>query len=160
MIRINQLKSSVDADITQLQKKAAGLLKVNSTDIASFRIVKQSIDARKKPDIIISYMVEVELKGVDSVKEEKLVKKLRNPNISVSIRKEYEFPASGEKKLSTRPVIFGMGPAGLFCGYFLAKHGYSPLILERGKDVDARTEDVERFWESGQLNVRSNVQFG
>ncbi len=160
MIRINQLKGSVDADVVQLQKKAAGLLKVNSTDIASFRIVKQSIDARKKPDILISYVVEVELKGVDSVKEEKLVKKLKNSNITVSTRKEYVFPAHGEKKLSTRPVIVGMGPAGLFCGYFLAKHGYRPLILERGKDVDARTEDVEQFWESGKLNVRSNVQFG
>lgn len=160
MIRINQLKGSVDADGAQLQKKAAGLLKVNSTDIASFRIVKQSIDARKKPDILISYVVEVELKGADRVKEEKLVKKLKNSNITVSTRKDYVFPPPGEKKLSTRPVIVGMGPAGLFCGYFLAKHGYKPLILERGKDVDARTEDVERFWKSGKLNVHSNVQFG
>ena len=160
MIRINQLKSSVDADTWQLQKKAAGLLKVNIADIASFRIVKQSIDARKKPDIIISYVVELELKGIDSIKEEKLVKKLKNPNVTLSTRRDYVFPDYGEKKLNTRPVIVGMGPAGLFCGYFLAKHGYAPLILERGKDVDARTADVERFWESGKLDVRSNVQFG
>ncbi len=160
MIQINQLKGPVDVTKEQLLKKAAGLLKVNTTDIIHFQIIKQSIDARKKPDIIISYMVEVGLKGMDNAKEEKLVKKLKNTNISVSVRKEYCFPALGDKKLNVRPVIVGMGPAGLFCGYFLAMHGYRPLILERGKDVDTRTADVEHFWESGALNVTSNVQFG
>lgn len=160
MIRINQLKGSVEADIMQLKKKAAALLKVSMEDISSFQIMKQSIDARKKPSIIISYVVELEIKGVAGNQEEKLVKKLKNPNISLSACKEYVFPTYGVKKLSTRPVIVGMGPAGLFCGYFLAKHGYQPLILERGKDVDARTEDVEKFWKDGFFNPRSNVQFG
>ncbi|MBQ8821010.1 MAG: NAD(P)-binding protein [Lachnospiraceae bacterium] len=160
MIRIHQLKGAVDASEKELLRKAAALLKINDSDMESFRIVKQSIDARKKPDIIISYVVEVTLKRKDKAWEERLVKKLKNPNISVAERKEYVFPKPGDKKLTHRPVIVGMGPAGLFCGYFLAKHGYSPLILERGKDVDARTRDVEHFWETGELKPASNVQFG
>lgn len=159
MIRINQLKGGADASGTELRKKAASLLKITESEIESFRIVKQSIDARRKPDIVFSYVVELNLAGKES-REEKLVKKLKNPNISMAQRKEYVFPAAGEKKLVQRPVIVGMGPAGLFCGYLLAKHGYKPLILERGRDVDARTRDVERFWESGALDIRSNVQFG
>lgn len=62
--------------------------------------------------------------------------------------------------LSHRPVIIGAGPAGLFCAYFLAMHGYQPVLLERGKDVDAREQDVEHFWATGELNPESNVQFG
>lgn len=80
--------------------------------------------------------------------------------ILLFVKKEYHFPIAGTKELPARPVIIGMGPAGLFCGYFLAKYGYKPILLERGKDVDNRTRDVEEFWRSGLLNPDSNVQFG
>lgn len=58
------------------------------------------------------------------------------------------------------PVIVGMGPAGLFCAYYLALHGYRPIVLERGQDVDRRRRDVQDFWEGGSLRPQSNVQFG
>ena len=59
-----------------------------------------------------------------------------------------------------RPIIVGTGPAGLFCGYMLAKAGFRPLLLERGREVHKRREDVERFWRDGVLDPGSNVQFG
>ena len=59
-----------------------------------------------------------------------------------------------------RPIVVDMGPAGLFCGYFLALNGYKPIIIERGKCVEDRTKAVELFWKTGKLNTESNVQFG
>lgn len=66
----------------------------------------------------------------------------------------------GEETLSHRPVIVGMGPAGLFCGLMLARAGFKPLILERGGPVEERRVKVERFWAGGGLDLKSNVQFG
>ena len=69
---------------------------------------------------------------------------------------------SPEKEIASgkKVIIVGSGPAGLFCGYELALHGFKPLILERGMDVDRRTEAVSKFWETGELNPSTNVQFG
>ena len=79
----------------------------------------------------------------------------------MSINKtRYHFPKSGEEPLITRPVIVGSGPAGLFCGWYLARAGYRPLILERGEQVRERRRTVERFWKEGILDSESNVQFG
>src|SRR5699024_2985191 len=64
------------------------------------------------------------------------------------------------KKLENRPVIIGLGPAGLFVAYELAKHGYKPVVFERGKCIEERVKNVEDFWKSGKLNKNSNVQFG
>lgn len=77
-------------------------------------------------------------------------------------RKKYQFPKAevSQKETKYRPVIIGAGPAGLFCTYELTKAGYAPILLERGKCVEERTEDVQRFWESGVLDTESNVQFG
>ena len=62
--------------------------------------------------------------------------------------------------LAHSPVIIGTGPAGLFCGYMLAKQGYAPILLERGEDIEKRTATVDKFWKTGTLNPESNVQFG
>ena len=58
----------------------------------------------------------------------------------------YDFPNSGTKKMEHRPVVIGSGPAGLFCAYLLAEHGYRPVVYERGASVEERKKDVERFW--------------
>ena len=63
-------------------------------------------------------------------------------------------------KKEHRPVIIGTGPAGLFCGYMLAIHGYRPILLERGMDVEHRCEKVEEFWKTGRLDTECNIQFG
>lgn len=159
MIRINQLKLPLGHDQEALVKKAAKTLKVQPGEIERIQIIKQSIDARKKPEIYYSYTADAAVRGQEG-REEKLLRKLKDRNLSVSAEKPYCLPASGEKVLAHRPVIVGMGPAGLFCGLALARRGYCPLLLERGEDVDTRTARVEQFWKTGQLNPGSNVQFG
>lgn len=155
MIRINQLKLPVDHGKDQILLKAAKTLKLPADQIKSIRIVKQSVDARKKPDIYYSYMVDVE-----TGKESAAVHKLKNANISLVHEKTYQFPGPGEEILNHPPVIVGCGPAGLFCGLMLARAGYCPVVLERGEDVDARNKKVSEFWLTGVLDAQSNVQFG
>lgn len=154
MIRISQIKLRPGQDTKKLFVKAAAVLKVGVKDIKSLEIVKRSLDARKKPELFYSYTVDVE---VD--REETVLKGCSRQAVAVK-RIPYIFPVKrGEKEIQP-PVIAGMGPAGLFCGYFLALAGFCPIILERGKDVDARQKDVERFWKEGILDTESNVQFG
>lgn len=160
MIRISQLNLPVGAENTVLLKKAAKLLRVREDEIGKLHIVKRSIDARKKPTIFYSYVIDVELKGKAVERENAIVKKCRDSHISLAEEVSYKFPSSGEETMSHRPVIVGMGPAGLFCAYYLAKAGFRPIILERGKCVEDRTKDVESFWEGGKLHPNSNVQFG
>lgn len=156
MLRINQVKVRTDHTEQELWNKAADMLRIPVGDIHSLKIVRQSIDARKKPDIFYSYTVDVEVPG-----EEKLLRKMKGRlQVSRAETVTYRFPAHGIKKPACLPVIAGMGPAGLFCGYYLALHGYRPILLERGKCVEERQKDVEAFWESGALNPASNVQFG
>ena len=113
------------------------------------------MDARKKPDLYEIYTVDVEVKN-----EEKLLKRCKHANVQRAVRKNYQMPMSGTENLKTPPVVIGCGPAGLFCTYLLAKAGYRPLLLERGKCVEERMADVEAFWENGVLDPQSNVQFG
>ena len=79
--------------------------------------------------------------------------------VQAVVKKEYQFPALGTKPLNHRPIIVGTGPAGLFCGYMLARQGYRPILLERGREAGQRLQDVERFWKEGVLMPDSNVQF-
>lgn len=160
MIRVNQIKVLPQAGEQTLRKKVADVLNIKPMYIDKLHKVKQSIDARKKPEIYYSYSLDVELTKELRGQEEKIVKRCKNSQVTLPSEKAYEFPKSGSQQLFNRPVIVGMGPAGLFCGYMLAMHGYAPILIERGRDVDARTEDVKKFWESGVLNTLSNVQFG
>ena len=160
MIRINQLKMPLDHSRGQLESRAAKVLRIHTEEIESLKIIKQSLDARKKPELHYSYVVDVTVKGAAKKREEKLVRGLKDRNIVLHEEKPYRLPASGEEMLSHPPVIIGTGPAGLFCGLMLARRGYRPILLERGEDVDARKASVERFWKDGELNPSSNVQFG
>ena len=160
MIRVNQIKVEPSAERKVLLKKTARVLGIKENEIAKLDIVKQSIDARKKPEVYYSYVVDVELIAAKRNQQERIVKQCKNGQASIAADVAYKFPQPGENPLKHRPVIVGMGPAGLFCGYFLAKNGYRPILLERGRDVDARTADVKKFWETGVLDAVSNVQFG
>ena len=141
-----------------LTKKAAKLLGVKPEDISSLQILKHSIDARKKPQLFQVYTLGITLENHKL--EEKTVKRCNNKQITVQSQQPYTFPPSGKAKLPYRPVVIGTGPAGLFCGYMLAKHGYQPILLERGFDVETRSKDVGAYWHGGSLNPESNVQFG
>ena len=74
--------------------------------------------------------------------ERTIVKKLHNPSIVIASGQTYTFPKEGVLQQKHRPVIIGTGPAGLFCGYLLAQHGYRPILLERGSDVDNRSKKL------------------
>ena len=159
MIRINQIKipyqqQKQEYDI--LHRKIAKLLRINDGEIVDFEIVRRSIDAREKPDIYNVYSVDVQIKDESRIKES-----IIKGNISKVNNIIYNVPANTKGTTpNKRPIVVGMGPAGLFCGYFLALNGYKPIIIERGKCVEDRTKDVEFFWETGKLNTESNVQFG
>lgn len=160
MLRVSQIKVAPEAQLSAITKKTATILGINTTDIEKLNIVKQSIDARKKPQIFYSYTVDVQLSRNLRENEQKILKRFKENQVSLVSEKSYQFPEKGTLKMKHRPVIVGMGPAGLFCGYMLAKHGYAPILIERGKAVEERTTDVEHFWATGILNTESNVQFG
>ena len=151
MIQISQIKLPVSHTKKDLDNKIKKLLGLK--EVPEYRIKKQSIDARKKPDIKYIYTVELSMS-----QEQKLIKRCRQA--SMIQEKAYKLPACGEQKLSSRPLIVGMGPAGLFCGYLLAKAGYRPVIIERGEAVENRVKTIEEFWQTGKLDPASNVQFG
>lgn len=155
MIRINQLKLPIEHSEQDLKDKIAKILRIQPEQLLSYQIRKKSIDARKKQELSFVYAADVVISN-----EEKLLSRNKNPNISKASDKQYVFANAGEEKLTSRPVIIGSGPAGLFCAYELALHGYRPIVLERGMDVERRTREVERFWQGGQLNTKTNVQFG
>lgn len=154
MLRINQIKLLPDHTEADLINSILHILKIRQEDLLHIKICKQSLDARKKPDIFFQYTVDVSVRH-----EEKVYRKCRNKVQKISIVK-YQVPEHGTKILAHRPVIVGAGPAGLFCALILAREGYAPLLIERGAPVEERLLDVKKFWETGYLNPASNVQFG
>ena len=154
MLQIGNLPLPVGGDMEQLRKRAARALGVRPGALGELTILRQSIDARNKGDVHYMYTVGVSMPG-----EEKLLKSAPGKNITLVERKPYVFPKVGRRS-PLPPVVVGMGPAGLFAALFLARNGLPCIVLERGRDVDARTADVERFWGTGQLDPASNVQFG
>ncbi len=158
MLRVNQIRVKPGQGEREILQKTARLLKLDAKEIAGMEVLRCSIDARKKPEIWCSYTVDVELEKPSL--EPGICKRLGQAFVSRVTRQDYHFPHSGDRPLAHPPVIVGMGPAGLFCAYYLALHGYCPIVLERGQDVDRRMEEVQRFWDGGILHRQSNVQFG
>lgn len=159
MIRIQQIKVPVRHEKKDIEHKIRKLLRLGQTEPLDFQIWKQSIDARRGQEASYVYTVDVDL-CLRPDQEKKFIQKVHNKNVMLTKVKKYTFPKSGTEKLQYRPVIAGSGPAGLFCAYLLALYGYQPLVLERGKTVNQRKQDVERFWKDGILDTSSNVQFG
>lgn len=155
MIRVNQLKLPVEHKQEDLKKKAARALRITPEQIERLEIRRRSLDGRKKPELFYSYTVDVK-----TAREEQVLHRAKNSQAAICREKPYTFPKPGEEKLFSPPVIAGAGPAGLFAGLMLARAGYRPVILERGEDVDSRRKRVDEFWKTGNLDVRSNVQFG
>ena len=155
MIRVNQVKVPLSHGQEDVLYKTAKILRIAPDKILSWQIVKKSIDARKKPEITVVYSVDVRVDAQDAI-----LARCKGSQVQAVTGKPYTFPREGKDKLANRPIIIGTGPAGLMCGYMLAKYGYRPMILERGRCVEERREDVERFWREGVLDPASNVQFG
>lgn len=152
---INQIKARPGADKESIIKRALKTSGINSSCIAKADIYKTSLDARKRNDIHYVHSVIISLK--DSGKEEELCR--NNSALTYAAESRFE-PIVGTEKPKGRIVIAGFGPAGMFCGLALAEHGYRPLIVERGECIDERIKKVNSFWQGGQLDTNSNVQFG
>ena len=155
MIRINQIKMPLHHNAAALEQKIRKRLGLSGGQELRYRIIRKSIDARKKPELSLVYSVEVSTSG-----EEKIIKRANDPNVTIVKQTGYYLPGAVSPTPSIPPVIVGAGPAGLFCAYALTMSGCAPVVLERGRSVTERTKDVERFWESGVLDTVSNVQFG
>ncbi len=156
MIRIDQIKLNINCQEEDIKKYLAKKLRINEKAILSYEILKKSIDGRKKPEIYFVYSIAVSL----STEDEKRIlnKSKKDNNINSYSPKVYKIPLS--TKNTTRPIVIGAGPAGLFAAYIFALNNMNPIIFERGKKVEERTKDVVSFWKTGILNTKSNVQFG
>ena len=137
-MRIDNLHLPVTATDEDALKFSAKKAKIKLSDVKAFRVVKKSLDARDKNDIKFVYNTEIDVKPFEE-------------------EKEFSIPASDKKH---KILVVGFGPAGMFCALFLARAGYNPVVIERGKSVDERKKSVSEFTKSGALDPESNVQFG
>ena len=155
MIRLRQIKVSVDSDIDVLKKKCAQKLKINLDRIKDIKINKRSIDAREKKELYYVYEVDVKIQD-----EKKVLSRTKDKDVLVTPNENYNYIIDNNLNEKSKIIIVGSGPSGLFCAYLLALNNYKPIIIERGEKVEDRIRTVEKFWEEGILNTESNVQFG
>lgn len=157
MIRVNEIKFKLGEPLVHaaIIKKVSVKLKIKKELILKYNIIRESIDARK--DIVFSYTIDVEV-----AEEKECIKqgfKQAPPPFS-PIEKSLANEQLDDLRKMQRPIVIGFGPAGIFAALQFARVGLRPIVLEQGEDVDSRTLSVEKFWETGELNTRSNVQFG
>lgn len=161
MIRISNIKLGINkvvdrnAERQALQNAILSKIMTSPKELIDFKIFKKSIDARKKDAIVYIYTIDATVQH-----ENNMLKRHGKTGVTLSPELSYHDLRPGTEHLVERPVIIGMGPAGLFAGLILAKNGYAPIILERGDDVDTRAAKIDTFWKTGTLDTKSNMQFG
>jgi hypothetical protein len=155
MIRIQDIPLPFDHEPDALAKAAANKLGVSLEELGPIRLVRKSIDARKKHRILAVYCVDVE-----TADEQQVLKRCAgDPHIAAAPQTSFRVPHFSTSD-GRPPVIVGAGPCGLFAALLLAQAGAKPILIERGKEVKARLRDVQTFWRDGILNPESNVPFG
>lgn len=155
MLRIANLRVSID-NTKSLAALVSKKLRIPPQAVLEVVVVRKAIDARRKQNIIIVYTVDVKVAG----KEADIVKRAASSDVKIVQAETVFAPILGELKMPHRPVIVGFGPAGMVAGLVLAKHGYAPIILERGACVEERQKAIRHFEQTGKLDVRTNIQFG
>ena len=140
--------SGIDRELVPAIARAA---RIREEDVQDYRIVRKSIDARKKPAVALLYRV-------DAVLAEG-VRPSGGPNIKPYAPRETYHPFDGKTALKN-PIVIGAGPAGLFAALVLAQAGCAPVVLERGRDVNRRKQDIEAFRASRVPDPESNYLYG
>ncbi len=142
-----------DSGETEVLSVAKNKLRRAGVTLSACRlnIFKKSVDARKRDDIKLVYSVSVETCGFEREMQRLGARKIDNTAV------EFEY---GDRDLTLRPMVVGMGPAGMFCALVLARQGYRPVIIDRGDCVADRVSAVEKFYSDGILDTDSNIQFG
>lgn len=156
MLRVNQITCPIESDDEQIFQALCQKLKCRAGDIVSWKIAKRSVDARKKPELFYSYTLLAKCREEQKI----LTRNRKDRDIVRDDTVTFRFQVTGGAALDKPPVIVGTGPAGLFCALELARAGFRPILLERGRDVERRSRDVEGFWKEGKFFPESNVQFG
>lgn len=152
MLRVSDIALPLDHPEPALRARVASVLRVAPEDLRECRLVRRSVDARKRNAIALIYTVDVVLDNEP-----------RPPaggKIAVAPDTQYRFSMPPPRPLPHRPVVIGAGPCGLFGALLLAQNGFEPILLERGKPAKERAADVHAFWRSGTLNPASNALFG
>jgi uncharacterized protein len=156
MLRLTEIKLPLDHPTEALHAAILERLGIAATDLIGFAVYKRSYDARKRSAITLIYSVDVELRerAAAAVGTQRIAHVAPSPDMN------YRFVARAPATLSSRPVVIGFGPCGLFAALILAQMGFRPIVLERGKAVRERTKDTFGLWRGGKLDPESNVQFG
>ena len=156
MLRLTEVKLPLDHPAGKIEAAILKRLGIRADDLEKYVIFKRGVDARKPNAILFVYTLDVTVREEEAI----LVRFKKDRHVSRTPATRYHFVARAPLDLSSRPLVVGMGPAGLFAGLILAQTGFRPLILERGKVVRERTKDTFGFWRKGVLHPESNVQFG
>ncbi len=156
MLRLTEIKLPLDHATDALRALILRTLGIADTELLVVHVRRRGHDARKPGIIALVYTLDVEVRD-----ESALLKKFHgSPHIGPAPDETYRYPQHATTPPATRPVVIGSGPCGVFAGLSLARMGLNPLILERGRSVRARTQDVWGFWRERRFNPVSNVQFG
>ncbi|MEG1478485.1 MAG: FAD-dependent monooxygenase, partial [Clostridiales bacterium] len=152
MIRIDEIKLPINYSDVDLYNAVAKRLKSKVGQFKNVKLVRKSMDARKKEQI--HFVVGVTLDFVGN--EDKKIKQLKDKKITKAVNFSYKMPMV-DYGGRYRPVVVGAGPCGIFAALVLAEAGLKPLVIEGGKDVSERKKDVENFWQKGLFSPSSNV---
>lgn len=155
-LRIFGLVVFPEEKVDILREKAASLLRVPIEDILALKVVKKSLDARSNRRPFFSYVIDISLSG--EARPDCVI----GSSVKIETAPEEEEPKFDAVAIEPayRPVVIGCGPSGLFAALALVKRKLTPIILERGKSILERIEDVRSFWENSVLDPESNVYFG
>jgi uncharacterized protein len=157
MLRLTEIKLPLDHPEDAIKSAILKKLQIKSEELTSYSIFKRSYDARRKTDIYLVYIVDIET----PLEKQLCDRYSKDPHVMLTPDNSYDYVAKASSDLVTRPIVIGMGPAGMFAGLILAQMGFRPIILERGKAVRDRTADTFNFWKGkAEFNPESNAQFG